>query len=147
MNNVNIVAKNKSTIAIQGNVVISEYSHIEAGDNAIIKIDDNSFFNRNSEVYACKEIVIGKNVAIGPDTLFIDNDHMMKKNTSINWNEFKATPISIGDNNWIGGHSIILRGSKTGDGCIIAGGSIYKDKMEKNQIYYCKLNKIIKDIE
>ena len=82
MNNVNIVAKNKSTIVIQGNVVISEYSHIEAGDNAIIKIEANSFFNRNSEVYACKEILIGKNVAIGPDTLYrftIDVSHLNKE--------------------------------------------------------------------
>ena len=37
---------------------------------------------------------------------------------------YKASPVSIGNNVWVGANSVILRGVEIGDNCVIAAGTI-----------------------
>lgn len=85
---------------------------------AQVKIGDNSFINRSSKIF-CKDMVhIGKRCAISWDVTIMDNDfHYINTNDN-------SKPIYIGDDVWIGCHSLILKGVHIGDGAVVAAGSV-----------------------
>ena len=37
---------------------------------------------------------------------------------------YKASPVSIGNNVWVGANSVILRGVEIGDNCVVAAGTV-----------------------
>lgn len=83
-----------------------------------VKIGDNTFINRCSKIF-CKDMVhIGNRCAISWNVTIMDNDfHYIGANDN-------STPIYIGDDVWIGCHSLILKGVHIGDGAVIAAGSV-----------------------
>ena len=58
---------------------------------------------------------------------------------------FPALDINIGHDVWIGGHSIILSGSKIGNGAIIGAGSLVAGEVEPYSIYAGNPIKKIRD--
>ena len=45
-------------------------------------------------------------------------------------------PIKIGNNVWIGANSIILKGVTIGDNSVIAAGTIVREDVDSNTLYY-----------
>jgi len=72
--------------------------------------------------YKIKEakIIIGDNVAIGPEVSFFAAGHNTQ---DINLQDTGA-PIVVESNVWIGGRSIILQGVTIGEGAVVAAGSV-----------------------
>lgn len=83
-----------------------------------IRIGDNSFLNRRTEVMCRKSVTIGKNCAISWDVVITDTDYH-----SIDGRE-TTKPVEIGDNVWIGSRSTILKGVKIGNGAVVAANSV-----------------------
>lgn len=85
---------------------------------AQLKIGNNTFINRDSKIF-CKDMVhIGNRCAISWDVTIMDHDfHYIDDNEN-------SKPIYIGDNVWIGCHSIILKGVHIGDGAVVGAGSV-----------------------
>ena len=77
-------------------------------------------------------IIIGDNVNIGADTIIIDSDahslnyHDRQRGHSPNldWENTKSSPISIGDDVFIGARCIIMKGVTIGNRSIIGAGSV-----------------------
>lgn len=103
-------------------------------DNGVVSIGDNCFFNDGCSINCQKDILIGDNVIFGQNVMLFDHDHDYKNDMS---NFVKGT-IKIGNNVWIGANSIILKGVTIGDNCVIAAGSIVKNDIEENTLFYCK---------
>ena len=100
---------------------VSLYQNVEIdmrSAGAQLEIGDNTFINRCSEIF-CKDMVhIGSRCAISWDVTIMDNDfHYIDANEN-------SKPICIGDDVWIGCHSLILKGVHIGDGAVIAAGSV-----------------------
>lgn len=95
-----------------------------------IRIGDNVFINRGCAFYnsslAGVEIVIGDNVAIGPHVRILTADHDY---STYNLDDVAAT-VTIGDNAWVGGGSIILPGVTIGEGAVIGAGSVVTKSVE-----------------
>lgn len=90
-----------------------------------VSIGDNVWINRNCSLYPSAqikeaEIVIGNNVAIGPETSLFSAGHDHRQ---INLPDIART-IRIGDHVWIGGKSIILPGVEIGEGAVVGAGSV-----------------------
>ena len=98
------------------------------GEN--ISIGEHSFINMNCVFLDGNKISIGKNALIAPNVQIYTASHPLKANERIVEEEASSRyltytlPISIGDNVWIGGGSIILPGVTIGDNVTIAAGSV-----------------------
>lgn len=106
---------------------------INVREQAEMKIGNNVFINSACLITARKRIVIGDHTIFGPNVMIFDHDHRVE-NGVVCENKFDVEEVCIGSNVWIGAGTIILKGSKIEDNCIIAAGSIVKGKVERGNV-------------
>lgn len=93
------------------------------GEHGKLEIGPQSFINYGASIAALELVRIGARANIGTYAMIMDNDfHEIDPGRRDEMPESK--PIIIGDDVWIGGRVIILRGVTIGDGCVIAAGSV-----------------------
>jgi acetyltransferase-like isoleucine patch superfamily enzyme len=90
-----------------------------------VSIGQGSILNRGCRLYPSyavrdAEIIIGKQVAIGPDVVLCSagHDHASLALTDT------AETIRIHDHVWIGARSVILPGVEIGEGTVVGAGSV-----------------------
>jgi acetyltransferase-like isoleucine patch superfamily enzyme len=94
---------------------------------------DEVFINYNCVILAKSEVIIGREVAIGPNVSFYTVNH--KLNQEILKFSTQALPIIVGDYSWIGGNSVILPGVIIGKQTIIGAGSVVTQNTEEGGTY------------
>lgn len=124
----------ENRIKIEANVEI-------LADNATIRLEDDVFVNKNCLIVAREKILIGKGTSIGPNTIIFDHDHR------IGFNNPKKATITIGENVWIGGNSVILKGVTIGDNSVIAAGSVVSQNVPRNVVFIQKRETVFKEIQ
>ena len=90
-------------------------------------IGNNVWMSKNVALYAANGITIGNDVVIAKDVSFISADHGFKdKSKKINQQgmETSASPITIGNDVWIGEKAIILKAVNVGGGAVIGAGAV-----------------------
>jgi len=100
-----------------------------------ISIGSNVSLNRGCNIYASMqlkhaEIIIGNNVALGPNVTLFGAGHDLS---------FLSLPdtagnIVIKDYVWIGGNSTILHGVTIGEGAVVAAGSVVTRDVESYSV-------------
>ena len=116
--------------------------------NGRLEIQDNVKINYNCIIACMDEICIGSGTEIGPAVFVYDHDHDYKKGlfTNSDAEEFKTSPVIIGRNCWIGAQTVILKGTKIGDNCVIGAGSLVCGNIPANSVIYQKREYSIKPI-
>ena len=102
-------------------------------------------------IICAKRIVFGDNIKVGGNTVFYDTDfHSINYLERISAPEIKKNvkikPIFISNNVFIGGHSLILKGTEIGENSIIGGGSVVSGKIPPNEVWAGNPAKFIKRI-
>ncbi|MBN1532914.1 MAG: sugar O-acetyltransferase [Spirochaetes bacterium] len=101
------------------------------GEN--IFIGDNSEINHNCVFLDCNRITIGRNALIGPAVQIYAAFHPVRASERLREDHgeggmvfciTQSAPVTIGDNAWIGGGTIILPGVTIGDNVTIGAGSV-----------------------
>lgn len=139
---------NEGNCSIGYNAIInsSKFKNIIGGDtrtSIIIKKGANlSIGDRvkisNSAIYCANKIEIGNDVMIGGSCRIWDTDFHPLEVTARKQhaNEgYNTKPIKIGNNVFIGGFTIILKGTKIGDGSIIGAGSVVTGNIPAGEIW------------
>lgn len=90
-------------------------SNIHAGDGL--------YMNFDCVILDCAPVRIGNNVACGPGVHIYAATHPLEAEERIKGPEL-AKPVTIGNNVWIGGGSIICPGVTVGDNSTIGAGSV-----------------------
>jgi acetyltransferase-like isoleucine patch superfamily enzyme len=104
------------------------------GDGTIMDISD--------------DILVGKNVSIGPQCIMYTHDHNYTENFEVPWKGKPITkPIIIEDGAWIGAGVIILPGVRIGKGAIIAAGAVLKKDVAPHVIIAGIPGKTVKDLK
>lgn len=98
------------------------YCAIVNGGNLVV--GDRVSINRNTVIVCHDSITIGSGCSIAPNVMIYDHDHKFDQNGIARG--FNTAPVTIENNCWIGGGSIILRGSHIGEGCVIGAGCVVK---------------------
>ncbi len=77
-------------------------------------------------VVVCEErIDVGNDVMIGGYSYIVDADHRYRsRSVPMRLQELRVAPIRIGDDVWIGSHTVILRGVTIGKGAVVAANSV-----------------------
>jgi len=106
------------------------------GEN--ISIGDKTFVNTNCMFLDNNKITIGKNGLIAPYVQIYTASHPLKASERIieKRNESRyltfAKPVTIGDNVWIGGNTVIFPGVTIGNNVTIGAGSIVTKNIPDN---------------
>jgi acetyltransferase-like isoleucine patch superfamily enzyme len=151
----------KSLIKIESGVtLISDTNYNIAGIShpvilATLREDAEIIIRKDSglsgaTVCAAKKIDIGEYVGIGANACIYDTDfHAINPydRRYDNYNKTSVKPIIIESYAWIGGNSIILKGSLIGKGTVIGAGSVVTGKTNDLSIYAGNPAKFIKKIE
>lgn len=114
-----------------------------------LKIGSN-FRMSNSAIYCHHKIEIGENVMIGGSCKIWDSDfhplspRIRRETPNLH---YKTAPVKIGDNVFIGGHSIILKGVTIGENAVIGAGSVVSSHVPANEIWGGNPARFIKKIQ
>ena len=117
----------------RGNAVF----RVEGGE---LLVGDKCFFNQNVSITCKKKIVIGDRCQIANNVVIVDHDHA----GSENWGSYVETPVTIGNDVWIGANVVIMRGTTIGDKAVIGAGSIVKGDVPAGKVFYQKRETMIK---
>lgn len=110
-------------IIIGNNVSLGEYSYIGGA----------------SKVTIGNDTIIGQYLSVHPQ-----NHNFTNKNKLIRLQGTTEKGVEIGDNCWLGSKVTFLDGSKVGNGCVVAAGSVVTKSFEDNVIIAGVPAKIIK---
>ena len=126
-----------------GNGISIEHNfHCDFGYN--IHVGENFYAGFNCTILDMAEVRIGDNCLIAPNvgiyTAGHDIDPVNRHKSGF------AKPITIGNNVWIGGHTVIIGGVKIGNNSIIAAGSVVTKEVPENTVFAGNPAKKIKDI-
>ncbi len=98
-----------------------------------ITIGENFYANYNCTILDCAEVKIGDHVLLGPNVSLFTAGHPLEATERSKGLEY-AYPITIGNNVWIGGGTIINPGITIGDNSIIGSGSIVTKNIPANVV-------------
>jgi len=93
-----------------------------------IHVGENVFINYNCTILDCGRVEIGDNVFIGPNVSFYAAHHPLIARERIKGPEL-ASPITVGDNVWLGGNVILCQGVNIGKNTTIGAGSVVTRSM------------------
>ncbi|GHT61271.1 hypothetical protein FACS189451_02930 [Bacteroidia bacterium] len=121
---------------------------IDVKENAHLEIGDNCGFSAVS-IRCWNSISIGKHVLFGFNVTVSDTDshpvNYLERRVSVIGAE--NAPVVIGDDVWIGGNSIILKGVHIGARSIIGAGSVVTKNIPLDEIWAGNPARFIKKIE
>lgn len=94
--------------------------HCDYGSN--VQCGSNVYFNVNCVVLDGARITIGSNVMFGPGVQLYVATHPL--DAGVRRTLELAYPITIGDDCWLGGGTIVCPGVTIGAGCVIGAGAV-----------------------
>lgn len=89
-----------------------------------ISIGSNSFLNYDAILLDCAPITIGDDVSIGPRAQLLTALHPMDDHRARRERWETASPVSIGNNVWLGAGVIVCPGISIGDNSVVGAGSV-----------------------
>lgn len=88
-----------------------------------IQVGDNFYANSGCVMLDVGKITIGNNVMFGPEVYLFTAGHPIHPESRNSSYEY-GMPITIGDNVWIGGNTVLCPGVTVGSGTVIGAGSV-----------------------
>ena len=102
-----------------------------------VYVGKNSHINHLCSVWAGKDskIILGDNLLMGPGVALFSSNHGIVKGTPMTFQERQDATIEIGDDVWLGAHSVVTAGTKIANGVVVAAGAVVtRDITQENAI-------------
>ena len=110
---------------------------IYIGKGAVVQIGNGTGIS-NVALFAAKQITIGKNVRIGGDVSIYDTDFhsldYLERRKPVEGGVI-VKPVTIGDDVFVGAHSIVLKGVNIGTRSIIGAGSVVTGDVPPDEVW------------
>lgn len=113
------------------NLAIEQPFHCDYGSN--IEVGENFFANYNLTILDVGMVRIGKNVQIAPNVSIYTAGHPVHPDSRNSGYEY-GIEVTIGDNVWIGGSTVINPGVTVGNNVVIGSGSVVTKDLPDNVI-------------
>lgn len=133
----------KCLIISRGNFHIEAPFNCDYGYN--IEVGENFYANYGCIILDVNKVKIGNNVLMAPNVQIYTATHPIDPVERLSGKEY-ALPITIGNNVWVGGGSIICPGVSIGDNVTIGAGSVVTKSIPDNAIAAGNPCRIIKNL-
>lgn len=110
-----------------------------------IEVGENFVANYNLTILDVARVKIGSNVMIAPNVSIYTAGHPLHPDSRNSGYEY-GIPITIGDNVWIGGNSMILPGVTIGSNVVIGAGSVVTKDIPDNRMAAGNPCRVIREI-
>lgn len=110
-----------------------------------IEVGENFYSNYNCTILDCAKVTIGKNVLFAPNVSLFTAGHPIDATLRSQEYEY-AFPITIGDDVWVGGNTVINPGVTIGSNVVIGSGSVVTKDIPSNCIAVGSPCRVIRDI-
>lgn len=124
-------------------VLIEPDFHCDYGCN--IYVGEGFFANFGCVILDVAEVRIGKNCMIAPQVGIYTATHPLNAELRNSGREL-GKPITIGDNCWIGGMSVINPGVTLGDNVVVASGAVVTKSFGDNVVIGGNPARVLKEI-
>ena len=114
---------------------------LECWRDAVIRIGDGSYLNRNTEIVAAVSVEIGADCKIGRDVIVMDTDQHELVGRPI------GVPVVIEDRVWIGARAIVLKGVRVGHDSVVGAGAIVTRSVPPWSVVAGQPARVIRTIE
>ena len=125
------------------NINIEAPFHCDYGYN--IEVGENFFANYNLVILDVARVKIGDNAQIAPNVSIYTAGHPIHPDSRNSDYEY-GIDVTIGDNVWIGGNSVIVPGVTVGNNVVIGAGSVVTKDLPDNVIAAGNPCRIIREI-
>lgn len=125
------------------NVWVEAPFHCDYGWN--IEVGENFYSNYNLTILDVGKVTCGKNVQIAPNVSIYTAGHPVHPDSRNSGYEY-GIPVTVGDNVWIGGNTVILPGVTVGSNVVIGAGSVVSKDIPDNTIAAGNPCKVIREI-
>ncbi len=135
--NGDIIVGGKASLGMCSRICVMPGGKLTVGEN----------FSNTAKLTICcaKSVSIGNNFLASWDTMIMDTDWHEVKNTLTGQVGPKSSPVTIGNNVWMGMRSVVLKGSAVPDGCIIGAQSVVNKNFDESDCLLagspCKVRK------
>ncbi len=127
--------RHPARILIGDHVVLKDGATLCACNrDASIRIGDRTTVGYHGYIFATESITIGQDCLIAPFAYLVDSDHGIDRTRRINAQNNIASPITIGDDVWIGVRAVVLRGVNIASGAVIAAGAVVTEDVGAYEI-------------
>ncbi len=113
------------------NVWIEAPFHCDYGYN--IEVGENFFANYNLVILDVGKVKIGKNAQFAPNVAIYTAGHPIHPDSRNSGYEY-GIDVTIGDNVWLGGNTVVMPGVHIGNNVVIGGGSVVTKDIPDNVI-------------
>lgn len=110
-----------------------------------IEVGDNFYSNHNLVILDVGKVTIGDNVMFGPNVGIYTAGHPIHPDSRNSGYEY-GIDITIGNNVWIGGSSVVNPGVKIGNNVVVGSGSVVTKDIPDNVIVAGNPARIIRKI-
>lgn len=110
-----------------------------------VEVGDNFFSNYNCIILDGNKVRIGDNVMLAPNVGIYAAGHpfdVEQRNAGLEY----AFPVTIGNNVWIGGNTVIIGGVTIGDNTVIGAGSVVIRDIPANVLAAGNPCKVIREL-
>lgn len=113
------------------NVWIEAPFHCDYGYN--IEVGENFFANYNLVILDVGKVKIGKNAQFAPNVAIYTAGHPVHPDSRNSGYEY-GIDVTIGDNVWLGGNTVVMPGVHIGNNVVIGGGSVVTKDIQDDVI-------------
>ena len=110
-----------------------------------IDIGDCVLMSPGTRLSASDEITIGDGVMMANGTYITDSDwHTIYDRTA---RDERVTPVHIGENVWLGDHSVVLKGVTIGKNSVVAAGAVVTKDVPANVVVAGNPAAVVKELD
>lgn len=111
-----------------------------------IHAGDGLYINFGCVILDCAEVCIGRNAMLGPNVQILAAHHPLEAAARIAGPEL-ASPVTIGDDVWIGAGAILCPGITVGDNVVIGAGSVVVKDIPSNVIAAGNPCRVLREVD
>lgn len=135
MGDVEIFLRGNGKIIIGSGVKLDSNIRLLAANDATLEIKNNTNIGKSTVINSGADITIGENVLISGNCYIQSSSHSYDKNNLIKSQKYLHSPISIGNDVWIGANSVVFMGVKVSNGVILGANSFLNSDTDEYTIY------------